>query len=327
MTASRKPVESSGTIFMSVVGSKDVVDASRRVLLAEKIREARNGLRELMGIPEGDKVNRDWSLVQKEVYKRLEETTDEELRRKADIHIENLLDAEEELVEGNLRLVLMVVRRYARCQMGALEEMDFVQEGCEGLLDAVRRFDFAGGKGFLTYAVVRIKKRVLMAMEKQQRLVRIPSHVVKKSMYLKEIIEDFASRKGRFPLSREIEEETGSSIDWPLILSLSEKVIPFHAPLSDDGIPLSERIPGNAPSPEDIQLEDVLEEALSKLDERSKFVLVMRYGLMDGETQTLDSISKVLGLSIERTRQIEKNALSLLRDSFSGYSITDWLQG
>ncbi len=323
MTARRRSEDSSGTIFMSLVGSKDLVDASRRAVLAQKIREARKGLRELMGIPPG---SRDWSQVQKEIYRRLEEISDVDVKRKAEVHIESLLDAEEELIEGNLRLVLMVVRRYARCQMGALEEMDFVQEGCEGLLDAVRRFDFAGGKGFLTYAVIRIKKRVLLAMEKQQRLVRIPSHAVKKSLYLREIIEDFACREGRYPLSHEIEKETGSSIDWPLILSLSEKVIPFHAPLSDTDISLSEKIPGNSPSPEDIGLEDVLEAALSKLDKRSKYVLVMRYGLMDGEAQTLDSISKVLGLSIERTRQIEKNAISLLRDSFDGYSITDWLQ-
>jgi len=327
MSAKRSPAGSSGNAFKSLIESRDVVDSSRRAVLADKIRITRQSLRELLGIPDDYERGKDWSAVQREIQLKLEELSDENLRKRAEVHINGLLDAEEELIEGNLRLVLMVVRRYARCPMGALEEMDFVQEGCEGLLDAVRRFDFAGGKGFLTYAVIRIRKRVLLAMEKQHRLVRIPSHAVRKSMHLKDLIEDFACRKGRFPLAHEIEEETGSSVDWPLILNLSEKVIPFHTSQADDSIPLAERIPGKAPNPEDFGLEDALEEALAKLDKRSKFILVMRYGLLDGEAQTLESIARVIGLSIERTRQIEKKAISLLRDSFSGYSITDWLRG
>lgn len=327
MTARRTPADSTSGSFISSLGSLDVVDSERRTVLADRIRGSREGLRVLLSIPAGDSFGKDWTEVQKEIHRRLEDSTDDDLRRTAEKYINDLLDAEEELIEGNLRLVLMVVRRYARCRMGALEEMDFVQEGCEGLLDAVRRFDFSGGKGFLSYAVIRIRKRVLLAMEKQQRLVRMPSHAVKKSLYLKEVIDDFACRKGRFPAPHEIEEETGGNVDWSLILSLSERVVPLHAPLGATGIPLSEQLPGNSPDPVETALEDSLDEALARLDKRSKFVLVMRYGLMDGETQTLESISKVLGLSIERTRQIEKAAIGLLRDSFSGYSITDWLRG
>jgi RNA polymerase nonessential primary-like sigma factor len=220
----------------------------------------------------------------------------------------------------------MVVRRYTRGYMGALEEMDMVQEGCLGLLDAVRRFDFTGSRGFMTYAVIRIRKSVLQAMEKQQRLVRMPSHMVKKSIYLREIIDNFSAREGRYPLLHEIELETGESLDIHLMLSLSEKVIPLHACVGDSDIPLSEQLQGNEPSPDDVNLNDVLDLALQRLDERSKLVLAMRYGLLDGENQKLSSIAEVIGLSIERTRQIEKSSVKMLADIFHEFHITDWLQ-
>ena len=328
MTVSGKPVQTAKGRFIRVVESKEVTDAVRRAQLAENIRNARDGLKELTGIGECSSGSRCWTDVQKEIHEMLAKSTDAELKQRAAVHTENLLDAEAELIEGNLRLVLVVVRRYTRrYMMGALEEMDFVQEGCEGLLDAVRRFDFKDGRGFLTYAVIRIRKYVLLAMEKQQRLVRLPSHAVKKSICLKKAIDDFAGRNGRFPMPSEIEEETGGSVDWTMILSLTETVLPMHLPAGENGIPLYEQLSGGVSVSKENGLDDVLEEALYSLDKRSKFVLIMRYGLMDGERQTLETISQVLGLSIERTRQIEKAAINLLRDSFSDYSITDWLQG
>lgn len=327
MKGSSRPSDTARSSFINRLDTREVSDSQRREQLAESIRTCREELTDLLGISGKVSDYRDWTQVQKEIHRRLLQITDPNRKQRAEELIEKLMDAEEELIEGNLRLVLMVVRRYARGNMGALEEMDFVQEGCEGLLDAVRRFDFVGGTGFLTYAVIRIRKRVLMAMEKQQRLVRMPSHAVKKTLYLKEVIDEFAGSQGRFPSAAEIETVTGGSVDWPLILSLTEKVLPLHAPIGESGIPLAEQIPGSIPPPEETGLNDILEEALSRLDKRSKFVLVMRYGLMDGEAQTLASVSSILGLSIERTRQIEKAAIKLLRDSFSGYCITDWLQG
>lgn len=314
----------SGSRFLDRVVSTPITESSRRAVLAELIRSSREELRNLFDLgPAGDPG--DWSAVRKVIAEKLPGLQDAGRAARVRELLDNLLDAEEELIEGNLRLVLMVVRRYSRGDMGALEEMDFVQEGCEGLLDAVRRFDFRSGRGFLTYAVIRIRRRVLLAMEKQQRLVRLPSHAVKKTIYLRQVIDDFTSREGRYPLPHEIEEETGNSIDWWLILSLSEKVLPLHSPAGEDGLPLSERLAGNAPSPEDTGNAEALEKAMEKLDSRSRFVLAMRYGLVDGDPRTLANIAGMLDLSIERTRQIEKKALEVLRDHFSGFSAADWL--
>jgi len=328
ITDKRRSFSDSRSGFSSFVDSRKVSDPERREQLALSIRQNRNDLIEMLGIPPQLACCGDWTNVQRTIHSELGKLKDEEVRIRAERCIDDLLDAEEELVEGNLRLVLMVVRRYSRCgYMGALEEMDLVQEGCLGLLDAVRRFDFSGNSGFMTYAVIRIRKKVLLSMEKQQRLVRIPSHVVKKGMFLREVIDEFASREGRYPLPHEIEKETGESLDVPLLLSLSEKVIPLHSIVGETGIPLSEQLPCNGPLPEDTALTEMIDSALGMLDDRSKLVVIMRFGLYDGEAQTLSSIAEVIGLSIERTRQIEKASVRTLADYFSGFGIVDWLRG
>ena len=312
--------------FSSTVNSFPVSHSEKRAELAVAIRKNRGRLIELLDVSEEMAGCGDWSVIQKDIHSRLSCMVHGRERTEAERCVEDLLDAEQEMIEGNLRFVLMAVRRYARSNIGALEEMDFVQEGCEGLLDAVRRFDFSGRGGFLTYALIRIRKRVLLAMEKQQRLVRMPAHVVRKSVYLKEVINDFSMRRGRFPTPAEIVDETSGSIDWSIMLSLSETVLPLHNPAGKTGIPLEEQLPCSNDAVEDPELSENLEEALSLLDSRSRFVLVMRYGLMDGEPHTLSDVSSVLGLSIERTRQIEKASIKLLADHFSGFSISDWLQ-
>ncbi len=312
--------------FSSTVNSFPVSHSEKRADLAISIRKNRERLIELLDISEDLAGCGDWSIVQKEIHSRLSGMSYCRERAEAEKCVEDLLDAEQEMIEGNLRFVLMAVRKYARSNIGALEEMDFVQEGCEGLLDAVRRFDFSGRGGFLTYALIRIRKRVLLAMEKQQRLVRMPAHVVRKSIYLKEVINDFSMRRGRFPTPAEIEEETSGSVDWSIMLSLSETVLPLHNPAGGNGLPLEERLPCSNCTAEDPELSENLEEALSLLNSRSRFVLVMRYGLMDGEPHTLSEIASVLGLSIERIRQIEKASIKLLADHFSGFSISDWLR-
>ncbi len=311
----------------SAGGSGELLHGGQKARLAFRIRSARRELAALAGLDETALGRNRWKELFGDIRESLKNLADEEARKRAEALQDELLDAEAEIIEGNIRLVRMVVRRYASGFSGALEEMDLVQEGCEGLLDAVRRFDFAGSRGFMTYALIRIKKRVLLAVERQQRLVRLPAHAVRKSVYIKEIMDDFAGREGRHPLPHELEDEIGDPVDWSLILSLSEKVVPITEPAGESGIPLSEKIPGAMPSPEESIWEETLQDALEGLDRRSRFVLVMRYGLLGGESQTLESISRVLGVSIERTRQIEKKALDHLRVHLRGFSITDWLRG
>ncbi len=312
--------------FRSIVDSAEVSNKKKRAQLATIIKEAREKLLNLLDMQQDNSVRHDWTITQKAIHHELCLVTDLSVRAEAEKCIELLLDAEAELVEGNLRLVLMIVRRYTRGVAGALEEMDFVQEGCEGLLDAVRRFDFSGNGGFLTYALIRIKRKVLLALEKQHRLVRVPSHVIRKGRYLKEVIEGFASDKGRYPVPYEIEMETGGDMDWSILLSLSETIDSIHDPVDGTGLSLEERLASGAVEPGTVSLNDMVKEALDKLDKRAKFILVMRYGLMDGDTHKLADIAEVLGLSAERTRQIEKASIKILRRDFSDFDVSDWLQ-
>ena len=133
--------------FRHVVDSTAVSNKERRAQLASIINETREKLLNLLDIQQDNSVRFDWTTTQKDIHRKLSMVTDLSVKSEAERCIDLLLDAEAELVEGNLRLVLMVVRRYTRGVAGALEEMDFVQEGCEGLLDAVRRFDFSGNGG------------------------------------------------------------------------------------------------------------------------------------------------------------------------------------
>ncbi len=323
----RRPVAlDTGRSFHSVVDSTEVSNRERRIQLAETINGTRLKLLNLLNLSVDPVEKRDWTLMQKIIHEELPKVASPDARVEAGRCIDLLLDAEAELVEGNLRLVLMVVRRYARGITGALEEMDFVQEGCEGLLDAVRRFDFSGNGGFLTYALIRIRKKVLLAMERQHRLVRIPAHVIRKGRYLKEIIDDFASERGRYPTPHEIEIETGGDMDWSILLSLSETVDSIHDPVGKTGLSLEEQIASGTEEPGEISLNELVGDALEKLDERAKFILVMRYGLLDGDSHRLADIAEVLGLSVERTRQIEKASIKILRDDFSDFDISKWLR-
>ena len=323
----RKTVASdSRKSFHSVVDSAAVSNEKRRSQLAKVINEKRVKLLNLLHLPADLAGKGDWTMVQKLACSELHDIADPSVKAEADRCIECLLDAEAELIEGNLRLVLMVVRRYARGVTGALEEMDFVQEGCEGLLDAVRRFDFSGSRGFIAYALIRIRKKVIHALEKQHRLVRVPAHVISKGRYLKEIIDDFVSNNGRYPVPHEIEMETGGDMDWSILLSLSEKVDPIHSPASSTGIPLEEKLASSTVEHHPSSLNELLEDALEKLDGRAKFILVMRYGMLDGDIHRMADIAEILGLSVERTRQIEKASIKVLRNDISDFDLSDWLQ-
>jgi RNA polymerase primary sigma factor len=326
MTAERAGRKRSRGSLMSVVDSREVSNREERERLAGIIRHNRALLARLLGLTENTGCS-GWTEIQKAIPGRLRAIDDPLLKERAEACAEELLDAEAELLEGNLRLVLMVVRRYSRSCMGALEEMDLVQEGCEGLLDAVRRFDFRSGKGFLSYALIRIRRNVLLAIEKQQRLVRVPGHLVRKSMRLMEAVDSFASQNGRYPGLSELEGETGGSVDWSILLSFSERVLSLHEPAGEPGIPLEEKLSlGDTRGGTPPELRELLEEALAELDKRAKFVIVMRYGLFDGEPQKLATVAEILGLSTERTRQIEKAAVKKLADALSGVDVSCWLQ-
>ena len=222
----------------------------------------------------------------------------------------------ETLVETNLRLVVKWARKYHR--PSAMEEMDLIQEGCQGLIEAARRFDTHKGYRFSTYAVWWIRQALVRGMLRKSRIVRLPATAIRRHAEMAEAIRVSVAETGRHPS----EEELASSLSLDpaqvrsLQASLVEPVFLDRRP-GDFGRPLSERMasgiedPGEHTSSHD--LKERLSEALSQLSEKERTVLSLRFGLRDGQAQSLDSVSRVFGVSRERVRQVELRALRKLR--------------
>jgi RNA polymerase primary sigma factor len=221
------------------------------------------------------------------------------------------------MIESNLRLVVAIARRYWAT---GLPMGDLVQEGNLGLLRAVEKFDWRRGVKFSTYATWWIKQAIARgAADRGANPIRLPVHVDEQLGRLRRAQARLAELLGREPSTDELASELRLPVDGVVRLQgAAQAVTSLDTPIGDDGAALQDLLEDDsAAGPDELAVEavgrEVLEEVLATLPERTRQVLVLRFGLDSGTPRTLEEVGAVMGVSRERARQMERRALAALR--------------
>ena len=226
--------------------------------------------------------------------------------------------ASERLTNSNLRLVVSVARRYLR---RGLPLLDLVQEGNLGLMRAVEKYDPHRGFKFSTYATWWIRQAVTRALADQGRTIRLPVHVVERLQQLNTAERHLMRDRDRDPTTEEIASELGWTPEQvETLMRQRQHTISLGTPVGEEESTLEDFIQdtsGRTPDEVAMRLltrEDVIE-ALDDIPPRLRMVLALRFGFIDDRPRTLEEVGRELGVTRERVRQLEKQALTLLRSS------------
>nr|WP_241147288.1 RNA polymerase sigma factor RpoD [Olsenella sp. An285] len=299
-------------MYLKEIGKVDLLSASEEVNLAMKIEAGTDATAKLEAAESGE----------------LELTRAEQRRL---MRIEQVgLDAKQQLISANLRLVVSIAKRYVGRGMLFL---DLIQEGNLGLIRAVEKFDYTKGFKFSTYATWWIRQAITRAIADQARTIRIPVHMVETINKLIRVQRQLLQDLGRDPTPEEIGAEMGMSPDRVReIQKISQEPVSLETPIGEeedsqlgDFIEDSSAVaPPEAAS--DSMLREQLDQVLDGLADRERKVIKFRFGLEDGHPRTLEEVGREFGVTRERIRQIESKTLAKLRHPSRSGRLKDYME-
>ena len=299
-------------MYLKEIGKVDLLTASEEVHLAMKIEAGTDATAKLEAAEVGE----------------LELTRAEQRRL---MRIEQVgLDAKQQLISANLRLVVSIAKRYVGRGMLFL---DLIQEGNLGLIRAVEKFDYTKGFKFSTYATWWIRQAITRAIADQARTIRIPVHMVETINKLIRVQRQLLQDLGRDPTPEEIGAEMGMSPDRVReIQKISQEPVSLETPIGEeedsqlgDFIEDSSAVaPPEAAS--DSMLREQLDQVLDGLADRERKVIKFRFGLEDGHPRTREEVGRECGVTRERIRQIESKTLAKLRHPSRSGRLKDYME-
>jgi RNA polymerase primary sigma factor len=281
-------------LYLKEVGRVALLTAEEEVDLAQRIERGRLGREELA-----------------------KGNVSQHRRKKLQLFIQDGWAAREHLITANSRLVISVAKKY----MGrGVPFLDLIQEGNIGLIRAAKKFDYRRGHKFSTYATWWIRQAVTRAIADQGRTIRVPVHMGDQINKLLRIQHQLTQRLGRDPSVEELAavlEVSPQKVEN--MIQVARRPLSLEAPTDDE----EDSVLGDfirddeIPAPDDTAtfnlLREHLDSVLSGLPPREVRILQLRYGLLDGQTYTLEEVGRKMGVTRERVRQIEAQALSRLR--------------
>lgn len=260
-------------------------------------------------------------------YPRLTQEEEQQIARRCAQGDE---EAIRQMVNSNLRLVVSVAREYAGRGVPLL---DLIQEGSIGLIVAAKKFDYTMEYRFSTYATKWIRQRITRYLTDHGGLIRVPAHTAERMRKVTAAKNALIQENGEEPTEDEVAARTGLPREKvSQLMKLEPQTCSLDAPVGEDGdttvgnyLPTNE---GAEPQEELVrqELASLMEGLLDQLNPRQRQILRLRFGMEDGVCYTLEEIGKMIGISKERVRQVEKQAIERLKCLGADLGLEDFLE-